>query len=73
VDDREVTSFSERKTGEAGTNPEMERLRQRLDERTERLEAAEEQSARMAETGAQFNDNSAALADYYKNKKWWQL
>eukprot|EP00039_Didymoeca_costata_P008048 m.107341 g.107341 ORF g.107341 m.107341 type:complete len:1195 (-) comp13925_c0_seq1:2739-6323(-) len=73
MDDRDDTAFLKRNTGEGGKNAMAERLKQRLDERTKKLAEQEERSKEMANHAEEFGDAATELANYYKNKKWWQL
>lgn len=51
----------------------LDQLRQRMNERAERLSKFEDQAEQMNDDAARFGDGAHALAEYYKNKKWWQL
>lgn len=73
VDDRESTAYSKRITGTAGINPEMARLREKMEQRKERLAQMEDTAAEMANHGKDFSDAATELANYYKNKRWWEL
>jgi hypothetical protein len=73
VDDRDKTSFLSRTTGAGGLNPTFEKLRLKMEERTEKTREIEERSAQMAQNGEEFGDAAKDLADYYRNKKWWEF
>lgn len=73
LDDRESTSYLTRTTGAGGINPTLEKLRLKMEERTERISEIEERSAQMAENGEAFGKAASDLASYYKNKKWWEF
>ena len=66
-------SYLDRKTGDGGTNPHMNKLKLKMQEREQRLADVEERSERMAKEAGDFNDSANELANVFKNKKWWQL
>ena len=73
LDDREATSYLTRTTGAGGINPTFEKLRLKMEERTERISEIEERSAQMAQNGEAFGKAAGDLASFYKNKKWWEF
>eukprot|EP00049_Salpingoeca_infusionum_P014041 m.261551 g.261551 ORF g.261551 m.261551 type:complete len:1221 (+) comp15579_c0_seq1:366-4028(+) len=73
VDKRDSSMYTVRTAHASAAQGGFSEMREKLEKRERRMQEMQERADEMKEQAEQFGSAAKNLADYYKNKKWWEL